>query len=254
MLTNTRRLAEQTSPECCAMIQRWIDIMLIDVCAQDLPSYSYCSISTSKLPIIAWKRFFALIKIVSVTVWPRSSGSPEGLSTLTVPQSFMSAVAASVALTAVQITDADLLRIEEKYRRWADVFETLQLQFSPIYKLLVYFNWQRKNTFFSLMQEVAAAFHRTQCAPVLGTVQRESFALKVARLLWQYCATQMQGFSIFVTAWQTNCNPQSLSLLIPSDKGAHKAREGMFWLVYFRARIYHCEPRRVSWPLLGWRH
>lgn len=36
----------------------------------------------------------------------------------------------------------------------------------------------------------------------------------------------MQGFSIFLTAWQTHSNPQSLSFLIPSDKGAHKAREG----------------------------
>lgn len=55
---------------------------------------------------------------------------------------------------------------------------------------------------------------------------KESFAVKVARLLWHYCATQMQGFSIFLTAWQTHSNPQSLSLLILSDMGAHKAREG----------------------------
>lgn len=60
----------------------------------------------------------------------------------------------------------------------------------------------------------------------LSEHSKASFAVKVARLLWHYCATQMQGFSIFLTAWQTNSNPQSLSLLIPSDKGAHKAREG----------------------------
>lgn len=47
-------------------------------------------------------------------------------------------------------------------------------------------------------------------------------------LQWQShsCAVQMQGFSIFLTAWQTHSNPQSLSLLILPDKGAHKARMG----------------------------
>lgn len=54
----------------------------------------------------------------------------------------------------------------------------------------------------------------------------ESCAVTVAQLLWHYCAVQMQGFSIFVTAWQTHSNPQSLSLLILPDKGAHKARMG----------------------------
>lgn len=60
----------------------------------------------------------------------------------------------------------------------------------------------------------------------LSQHSKESFAGKSARLLWHYCAVQMQGFSIFLTAWQTHSNPQSLSLLIPSDKGEHKAREG----------------------------
>lgn len=45
-------------------------------------------------------------------------------------------------------------------------------------------------------------------------------------LLWHYCAVQMQGFSISLTAWQTHPKPQSLSLLILPDKGEHKAREG----------------------------
>ena len=53
-------------------------------------------------------------------------------------------------------------------------------------------------------------------------------AVKEAQLLWHYCAVQIQGFSISVTAWQTHSNPQSLSLLILSDKGAHKARVGYF--------------------------
>lgn len=53
-------------------------------------------------------------------------------------------------------------------------------------------------------------------------------AVKEAQLLWHYCAVQIQGFSISVTAWQTQSNPQSLSLLILSDKGAHKARVGCF--------------------------
>lgn len=60
----------------------------------------------------------------------------------------------------------------------------------------------------------------------LSEHSKDSFAVKEALLLWHYCAMQMQGFSIFLTAWQTNSNPQSLSLLILSDKGAHKAREG----------------------------
>lgn len=65
----------------------------------------------------------------------------------------------------------------------------------------------------------------TKCS-CLSLHSKGSFAGKVARLLWHYCAVQMQGFSIFLTAWQTHSNPQSLSLLIPSDKGAHKARDG----------------------------
>ena len=36
---------------------------------------------------------------------------------------------------------------------------------------------------------------------------KESSAVKVTRLLWHYCAAQMQGFSIFLTAWQTHSNP-----------------------------------------------
>lgn len=55
---------------------------------------------------------------------------------------------------------------------------------------------------------------------------KESCAVTVTQLLWHYCAVQMQGFSIFLTAWQTHSNPQSLSLLILPDKGAHKARMG----------------------------
>ncbi len=82
---------------------------------------------------------------------------------------------------------------------------------------------------------------------------KQSFAVKAARLLWHYCATQMQGFSIFLTAWQTPSNPQSLSLLMLSDKGAHKAREGCS-VPSIPGPNYHSEARRVSWPLLGWCH
>ena len=37
-------------------------------------------------------------------------------------------------------------------------------------------------------------------------------------------------------------------------QGSKQSYRGMFCLVYFRARLYHGEPRRVSWPLLGWCH
>lgn len=66
-------------------------------------------------------------------------------------------------------------------------------------------------------------FYCTESAPVF---QRRALQWKVAQLLWHYCAVQKQGFSIFLTAWQTHSNPQSLSLLILSDKTAHKARLG----------------------------
>lgn len=86
---------------------------------------------------------------------------------------------------------------------------------------------------FPLVWKVARSFHLSigelllyKKLSSLREHSKESSAVKVAQLLWHYCAVQMQGFSIFLTAWQTHSNPQSLSLLMLSDKGAHKARVG----------------------------
>lgn len=84
--------------------------------------------------------------------------------------------------------------------------------------LLVFFKWLCPSIFLMVKCYV-------KCSSLMQH-SKESFAVKAARLPWHYCAAQTQGFSIFLTAWQTHSNPQSLSLLIPSDKGAHKAREG----------------------------
>lgn len=84
--------------------------------------------------------------------------------------------------------------------------------------LLVFFKWLCPSIFLLVKCYVKSSS--------LMQHSKESFAVKAARLPWHYCAAQTQGFSIFLTAWQTHSNPQSLSLLIPSDKGAHKAREG----------------------------
>lgn len=103
-------------------------------------------------------------------------------------------------------------------------------KFGPINMLLVFFKLFFQSFSPSCRKLVCLSISllvkcNTKCS-CLSQHSKESFAVKVARLLWHYCAAQMQGFSIFLTAWQTHSNPQSLSLLILSDKGAHKAREG----------------------------
>lgn len=106
---------------------------------------------------------------------------------------------ASVPLAAVQITNADLLKIEENKTGWGTP------DISKMTPLSLIINTSKHDTDICLLAESSLCrWGVRQSSSVLANTESRA---DVAQLLWHYCAAQMQGFSIFLTAWQTHSNP-----------------------------------------------
>ena len=180
-----------------------MDIMLINEECEHSGGPLTPSVSASRLLIIAWKAFYWS----RWNLWPRSSDSSE---VRRLPQDFVPAMTASVPLTAVQVTDADLLEIQRKTKSWTLNMKLLspevlkKWQFSIVNMLLDFFLIPVSPHHAGSCGILPSLYTKRSC---LRQHSKESSAVKVTRLLWHYCAAQMQGFSIFLTAWQTHSNP-----------------------------------------------